>query len=78
MSEPNLTPSNKKLFLVIRVICDLSIIAPNETYVKYYPSGAISLSRPHLFFVLLVVNKPKNCYLCIYIVRRVLRGLFVP
>ena len=29
-------------------ICGLSIIALNGTYVKYYPSRAISLSRPHL------------------------------
>ena len=30
------------------VIFDLSIIAPNGMYAKYYPFGALSLSRPNL------------------------------
>ena len=33
---------------MIRVILDLSIIAPNGKYAKYVPSGVISLSRPSL------------------------------
>ena len=48
--RPHLTTSDKKLGCASKKggVCGLSIVAPNGTYAKYYPSGATSLSLQHL------------------------------
>ena len=38
----------RKILFAIHVVDSFSIIASNGTYAKYYPSGAIALSRPFL------------------------------
>ena len=54
----------KRNFFLYGNICGLSIISPNGTYVEYYPSGLISLSRPHLlpskkkFFLIRGLSSP--------------------